>query len=44
MDFGHARFWLVLPFPRGINDTPTNRQIADKTSDAKEEAEAPADE
>jgi len=44
MDFGYARFWLVLAFPSSVNGTRTNEQIADKTSDAKDEAEAPADE
>lgn len=44
MDFGHARFWLVLVLLRDINGTRTDGNIADKTSDAKDEAEAPADE
>jgi len=43
MDFGHARLWLVLTLPSGINETRTDKNIADKPSDAKDGAEAPAD-
>jgi len=44
MDFGYARLWLVLTLPSGMNETRTDENIADKPSDAKDEAEAPADE
>jgi hypothetical protein len=44
MDFGHARLWLVLTPRNGINETRTDENLADKPSDAKDEAEAPADE
>jgi len=44
MDFGYARFWLVLALASGINEMETDENIADKTSDAKDEAEVPADE
>jgi hypothetical protein len=43
MDYGHARLWLVLTLPSGINETRTDKNIVDKPSDAKDGAEAPAD-